>query len=1186
MTDPHEASRKKAFTRPTRFETEEDFFKDYNEFLNSSEQPSTAIHYESQQDQNEQSNAYHDELSTPTVLPPITERKVPPRRRRRPVQTSPFPFIPHVQSRNSTFSRRQTEAKVQTEVSDGIPLQAPSIRNVTESTILSANNAVSKNAATPSDAARSAIASMSEEEILMAQQELLGQLKPDSVAFLNERWKSRDLGHFSNDVICSEPKTASKGSYGTKITSNNSSVSDQSSHGPTNFNIGKTGSTPHDSVIASLSNGLSESDHSNIRESLLINPSVSSAQESEKMLWMTDAKDPLPSDTELDLLSKKAIDALGPIGRKRFDLDGHILTPEQIQTLPTHLGLHHHGVSPADAGYTLSDILTLLRSTAVPQRTAALRIFAALLSRHGRTVADALVDSEALPLSFAPLPFPSSFYSSLTNQWAYVNAISALIQQYFPLFPAADCLVPDLFFASRFYSPHGPLNNYPVFKALACSGCATTLTRISHANASVPGRSPIALLALRLIRVLVLESTEACRKLAKDRTMIALLHEMCTGSKDGEIRLMACDIVGHIAIGIGWERDLYADLLKNSILNEDFLRKICNPLALVIKDDIRVLTKEQILCASGAVRVFRAALTFQIGPSLFSGLTQAVCRIIYENDMVAMEVYLALEAYVHCLHESVISRTDEQKSVKRGAQKGSNHQAKGKSCLSDLFVMDQISGLVPVALAAIRCFTSEKECRSENVRASAGHFAATLFAVYRIPFDQSSIALILNTCVAASDKLSNFYLRSDHSCMQAIASMSHAGARLLARVQMEPAYIKREVDLALRAVKRERDWFREGGDSVPWCPVANACAEWIGLLSNTKCTVVSIKHATELLSFLQDAQVIIDLISRCILRAEALCVLDDKMSPDEARKCASDLLPITFEGLCETFHTERPNEAHVSKSPPLTSILSVVRLWSNHADSELSFFRVVSAFVNAEVIDAVGVLEVVVCMPQNHKQHNEERFRLLLSLATRVVSHGCKLFADKSFTVVSNVSTIPNPAVANAIVELAEYLVERGPVHADDTSDSSSGDPLASFLLTLILRNDADLSLRISLWRRTIDNCGGAMLYAGATLILLTHQEIDGDEEVPLLRSIINSISHGILDGNRCPSLVGDAIVNKIDYALSKDTDTEIAHTVLGSIQEGGSSSLYRSLKTFLENAVKRGKSFKSKPIADLLLQR
>lgn len=1184
MTDTHGASRKKAFSRPTCFETDEEFLKDYNEFLSSSEQPSTAIHYESQQDQTEQSHVYHGEHPTPTLLPQIKERKVPPRRRRRPVQTAPFPFIPHVQSHNSTFSRRQTETKVQTEVSGGTPSQAPSIKKVTESNISSANDAVSKNAVTPSDAARSAIASMSEEEILMAQRELLGQLKPDSVAFLNERWKSRDLGHFSNDVVHSEPKTGSKDSYGTRITSNNSSVSDQSSHGPINVNIDKTGGTTRGSAIVS-SNGLSESDYSNIRESLLINPSVSSTQESEKMLWMTDAKDPLPSDTELDELSKKAIDAMGPIGRKRFDLDGHILTPEQIQTLPTHLGLHHHGVSPADAGYTLSDILTLLRSTAVPQRTAALRVFAALLSRHGRTVADALVESEALSLSFAPLPSPSSFYSSLTNQWAYVDAISALIQQYFPLFPAADCLIPDLFFASRFYSPHGPLNKHPVFKALACTGCATTLTRISHANVSVPGRSPIVTLALRLVRVVVLESTEACRKLAGDRTTIGLLHEMCIGSKDGEIRLVACDIIGHIVIGIGWERDLYADLLKNSILNEGFLREICNPLALVLKDDIHVLAKEQILCASGAVRVFRAALTFQIGPSLFSGLTQAVCRIIYENDMVATEVYLALEAYVHCLHESVISRTDEQKSVKRGALKGSGNQAKGKSCLSDLFVMDQISGLVPVALAAIRCFTSEKEGRNENVRAAAGHFAATLFAVYRIPFDQSSIALVLNTCVAASDKLSNFYSRSDHSCMQAIASMSHAGARLLARVQMEPAYVIGEVNLALQAVKRERDWFREGGGSVPWCPVANACAEWIGLLSNTKCTVVSIKHATELLSFLQDAQVIIDLISRCILRVEALCVLDGKMSLDGARKCASDLLPITFEGLCVTFHTERSNEVHGSKSPPL-SILSVLRIWSKHADSELSFFRVVSAFVNADVIDAVGTLEVVVCMPQNYRQQNEERFKLLLLLATQIVSHEGKLFADKSFTVVSNESTIPNPAIANAIIDLAEYLVERGPVHADGTGDSSSGDPLASFLLALILRNDADLSLRISLWRQTVDNCGGAMLYAGATMILPAHQEIDVDEEVPLLRSIINSISHCILDGNRCPSIASDAIVDKLDYIFSKDTDTEIVHMVLRSIQEGGSSSLYRSLKAILENAVKRGKSFKSKPITDLLLQR
>lgn len=1151
-------------TRPTRFETEEEFLSNYNDFLKSSEQPSATVCYRSQQDDAESSTASLGETPTSDLLPAIKERKVLPRRRRRyPVANAPFPSIPYVQSHNSVFARRSAEPNLRRNAPDNATPQLA--KKVPESVNGPPNSSNQNNVSAPSDSARAAISNMSEEEIAMAQRELLSQLKPDSVAFLQERWKSRDLGHFSNDVVHSETRNASNG---TAILSNNTSASNASDIDFTVVKNDQTNSAPL-SIANTSRNDLSNSEIVNIRESLIINESPPTAEESEKMLWMTDATTPLPSDAELDELFKKAVDSMGPIGEKRFDLEGHILTLEQVHTLPTHLGLHHHGSSPADAGYTLSDVLTLLRSTAVPQRVAALRIFTAILSRHGRTVSDALVTSGALSIAFAPFPSPSTFYSSLTNQMVYVDTIHALMLPYLASFPAGNTLVSSLFFASHFYAAQWLSNDASIFQVLARTDCVITLTRIAYSTISVPEGLRLSTLALRLLRSLVLESEEACRKLAEDQDTIALLHAMCTEFNRGEITLVTCDIIAHVVIGIGWDRDRSAAMLKDSILNEVFLRKICNSLALVVRDDINVIAKEQILCASGAIRIFRAALTFQLGPSLFSGLTQAVCCMLYEGDIVAAEVYLTLEAYVHCLHENVVSQSEKQNSAKRGCKKGSGTQVKGKTCLSDLFVMDQISGLVPVALAAIRCFTSEKSEKSEYVKAAAGHFAATLFAVYRIPFDQSSIALVLSTCTTASKQLLNLCSHSDLPKMQAVSSMSHAGARLLTRVQMEAAYVKCEVDLILRAVKLENEVSLKTDRPLSWRPIANACAEWLGLLSNTQCSVLSVKYATELLPMLRDAQVAIDVISRCVLRVEALCVLDDTLTIDEARKCASDLLPPTYDGLCDIYKAAGSDEDQKSKS--VTSMMSVLKMWSDNVDCIPSFTRVVSVFVSAKILNATDMLELIICVPlQKSKRHAGECFKLLHLLATQIISRGDKLFADKSSTVVSSVSTMPNPALANAIMDLADHLVERGPIYEEAAKNGNSCDPLASFLLTLIFRDDADLSLRIFLWRLTVDNCGSAMLYAGGSQISPTHREINVNEEFQLVYTLINSFSHGFLGTNRCPLAVENAIVEKLECALSEGMDIDVVHEALESVQERDSSSVYKAITVVVENAANR----------------
>ena len=68
-------------------------------------------------------------------------------------------------------------------------------------------------------------------------------------------------------------------------------------------------------------------------------------------------------------------------GEVRYDLQGRVIPKHLTHTLPSHLGLHHHGDSPDHAGYTLDEILMLSRSTLPAQRATMLLVLGKLVRR-------------------------------------------------------------------------------------------------------------------------------------------------------------------------------------------------------------------------------------------------------------------------------------------------------------------------------------------------------------------------------------------------------------------------------------------------------------------------------------------------------------------------------------------------------------------------------------------------------------------------------------------------------------------------------------------------------------------------------------------------------------------------------------------------------------------------------------
>ncbi|KAL4249373.1 RPAP1 family protein [Abortiporus biennis] len=96
----------------------------------------------------------------------------------------------------------------------------------------------------------------------------------------------------------------------------------------------------------------------------------------------------IPNNPSLEWIEGDSGPTDGPSNNTlRFDLQGVPIPPSLSETLPTHLGLHHHAEG-SHAGYTLDDIFLLSRSTVPAQRASMLDV----LGRIARRLAAGLKD--------------------------------------------------------------------------------------------------------------------------------------------------------------------------------------------------------------------------------------------------------------------------------------------------------------------------------------------------------------------------------------------------------------------------------------------------------------------------------------------------------------------------------------------------------------------------------------------------------------------------------------------------------------------------------------------------------------------------------------------------------------------------------------------------------------------------
>ncbi|KAM0456848.1 hypothetical protein ACHAPV_007139 [Trichoderma viride] len=100
-----------------------------------------------------------------------------------------------------------------------------------------------------------------------------------------------------------------------------------------------------------------------------------------KLAWMA----PIPTeDSPADKDSSYYPHPEISVSALRFDFRGRFLSPRVSRSIPSSIGLHHHGEAPEAAGYTIAELARLARSAVPAQRCIAFQTLGRILYRLGR----------------------------------------------------------------------------------------------------------------------------------------------------------------------------------------------------------------------------------------------------------------------------------------------------------------------------------------------------------------------------------------------------------------------------------------------------------------------------------------------------------------------------------------------------------------------------------------------------------------------------------------------------------------------------------------------------------------------------------------------------------------------------------------------------------------------------------
>lgn len=633
-----------------------------------------------------------DATPTSDLLPRIVERR-PTRRRRRvpasegptvkarpPVHPSGFP-VPEIRAL-ADDAKEEVPAGGRADVASAASSAAVAVENTGEKPFWMQDTGPGDFSSSPTDEGSDfpdndrILAAMSSEEIRKSVADIYAHMKPESIEALRKRGaekmrssrapprvssEAHPVGPAQSEEPPSLSKKGSRVSFGGETMHYPSAdlqpVNDNDAEdgGPTALlSHGKNAFVGNEDLVRRVADVVS-----------LDNVARAETVEQDKLAWTTSADEPLPTGAvvskELDEAVKRSVEALGGVARWRFDLHGTRLSEGQMRTLPTHRGLHHHGVEPDIAGYTLGDLLLLARSSFVGQRAIAMNVLAGAIRKYGGDIMEPLgragglatMMAESEPAKATSSAAHSSGMHNLSLSRAYLELVSALVtfesrqgasHEY--LVDSAAVSVEQLYFVSSMYvqpRPEGDgdaINDRvgskqsPVMKALCTRHCPVRLVLISCAALSI-GDFGIAVQALEICYFIVRSSSLSAIAVAEDRMAVRDLHEialtagMSTSTEHGGLQAgpsvlsrmlqLAYDTIAVCTVAVGWEGR--SDLLSRpgGLVSSAQLEKAGRLLGSASRPGSSAAVTSHCI-AYCVLRLFRSALAFGLGQDMFGEL--------------------------------------------------------------------------------------------------------------------------------------------------------------------------------------------------------------------------------------------------------------------------------------------------------------------------------------------------------------------------------------------------------------------------------------------------------------------------------------------------------------------------------------------------------------------------------------
>lgn len=837
--------------------------------------------------------------------------------------------------------------------------------------------------------------------------------------------------------------------------------------------------------------------------------------ENEKLLWTMNPTSVDEFQLKLDNVLVECNRRLGCMGKCRFGFDGLQLSCEQVSNLPSHLGLHHHGAKPADAGYTISELILLSRSTVRGQRIIAFETLARVFKNNAPHVGKLLAEAGALSLMFMKLDEKQSSIDMATGI-ALLSAAEASLGG-FEVTPVSE-LTHDSYFASYFYSPFAPKNMDPVLVSLLESDLVSILVQLARSCFTTSASDECARI-LNLIRFIICncDLKHGCALLSK--LNISYLLDIVFDRAITESTYLACDTLAQLVLFTGWGNPENSSV-KAILLSDRCLRAVSSHLQmyLVPRSKLDCIT---LLTGAASTRVLRAALVFDAGTVPFFDSLSALTVLCNPNcgteitdsiGCVMAECFRAMETYIHSLYSKLAHHHDTSNATDMRAE--------------SLRFLKQLELLVPFHQYANRIVALGSFRHRTQLKAAALHFVGSFTSMFRKAVSVDDPENVLHNVKEAIHAVIHEEFTAIE--LQDVLSFVHGAGRKLMKFSL-PVSTVAQICKSLLSISRDKSEDLSLIRSV----VANTATDWLVKLSRMAPDLNTARLAIDLIPHSEEPQFFMELLFKCIIHSKFLV----SYSSDGCSSTAHQYVEKLSERTLQWLHNERSILEH-KKTQSLTKLELVVRSWFESAQSTGGTDDVTEegaaaseALISSNLISASSLYRVLPFASPSSFLKGSRFAKLVFLCGRKTFQKQLVAFDSYVSTKISAQSSERPNLLTNRLIVLCDALTDRGPFISDNSGIFD--DTLATMVLNVMCRHDAHTSLRLHLWRSAVRDCGGGTLFNHAELFDESSFYKNNDEDDEVIAEYCFSIANGLMRRNRCPLHLRKIVFSRVSERLN-----------------------------------------------------